>query len=224
MKTHHPSLRILGVLAVASLAAACGNAGFLSGLNGSSNSTANPAEQAAEGMLDHVCGDCPAPDGGAHELFARISPDATAFDPSAPLVLSLTIGDPAGVVDGNGAWRVTKTFVFHDVDLAAALPDSAWKISADGTVAQVTLSSDGPLPAGGYFAKGSITDGDHTADASQVYEVPSGDHTGDGTPTPEPTVTGDHHEPTPTPTPTGDHTPEPTPTSTDATPTPTPAA
>jgi len=233
MKTNHPSLRILGVIAFASVAAACGNAGLLSQLTGSGasgNSSGNAAEQAAENMLNHVCGDCPAPEGGATELFAHITPESSQFDPSAPLELALVIGDPAGVVDSTGAWRVSKTFVFHDVDLAAALPDSAWKISTDGTEARVVLDSDGPLPAGSYLAKGSITDGEHTADASEVYVVPSGDGDGDhGTPTPEPTSTGDHHEPTPTPTATGDgdHTPTPTPTGDGngdggATPTPTP--
>lgn len=169
---------------------ACGDTG------GGGNSNLEALEAALNGAAEHTCSTCAAPAGGATALSADVTPDVSAV----PFVLSLTLGDPAGLKDAGGAWRVEREFSVNDHhDFVAELPDSAWLLSDDGTVSTVTLVFEQGLPPGDYHVRGMITDAAESAHDLETYTFHHDE--------PDP---AEHEHPEPTPTPheggdTGDH-------------------
>lgn len=184
----HPRIVALAVLSL--LSSACSG-----GQGGNDTADLEAIETALDGAAEHVCATCTAPAGGAVALTADVTPDAYAV----PLTLSLAIGDPAGLKDAGGAWRVAREFSVNDHhDFVSELPDAAWLVSDDGTVATVTLVFDAGLPPGDYHVRGMITDGADSAHDLVTYQVPhEGEEHPDPTPTPTPHEGGDepdHHE------------------------------
>lgn len=186
-----------GLLVAVGLTAGCGNDGLLSSLSGADGSdSARTSQQAVTDLTDHVCDHCNGPEGTALELFADIRPEEYG---GGPFEFSLVVGDPAGVVDANGDWRVAIVFEMNEHDLFAGIPAEAWMFNEDKTKARVVLVDEAGLPAGEYHAYASITDGEASASDAELYVVH--DETEEPHADPTPTATPHEEEPHPTPTP-----------------------
>jgi hypothetical protein len=117
-------------------------------------STTEAEPSTLEQLANNPCLDCDAP-GGARTVYASITPQR--YD-GGPLELDVRLANPDGVINGAGHWRIAREFFANHgpsdqgysdwFDFLAHVPENAWRISDDGTVARLVLTAPGGLVGG----------------------------------------------------------------------------
>lgn len=177
------TLSILSITLLALAGSGCGNDTFLEGLGGALGGNGNnaggdhegddeeacvPSEDAQDAAVEslEICEGCWGPEGEAEALFANVTPEEYG---GGALELALVIGDPHGLRDESGAFRVDVIAHVNGIDIAP--PADAWRFSEGGTKARVVLLREAGLPAGEYHAGLAVIDGENAADDGETWVV-----------------------------------------------------